>query len=76
MIKVSEGNCKEESKGFPKLMKGTKTGVIILAMGMGTYHLKGVVIKPSEGMGEQYYSESWDPDYFEDYNRPLTLQNC
>jgi hypothetical protein len=66
---------KPESKKelpFPKLMKSSSSGAIVL-MGQprqGTVLHTGLGATP---VGR--YSSTWDMSYFEDYNEEFTIQN-
>lgn len=76
MIKVTLGEAKPQTeKLFPKLMKSTETGNIVL------FHSpeKGVVVSLGVYKGNPYsigeYSSSLNMMIFTDYNEPITLQN-
>jgi hypothetical protein len=56
---------KTETKPFPKLMKGKRTG----RMFFFTEPEKGLVIENG------YWLEDWDMKLFEDYNEEVTIKN-
>ena len=79
-IKVSVGERKtQEVKQFPKLMKSKNSDTIILATCYNyvTNSIEGVCLFSDDDddckIGE--YSQMWTFDVFEDYNKPITLQN-
>ena len=61
-----------KSKTFPKIMISKKTEIIVLFES----NKKGVVIgNPKSGYPIGCHDEFWKPDYFIDYDGPITLQN-
>lgn len=72
MIKVTFGEKpQQESKPFPKLMKGMLSGVIVLF----TNEKTGTVIKGNEDFYEGWCDDTWNMKNFTDYNEPVTIQN-
>jgi hypothetical protein len=65
MVTITTATTEVETKPFPKLMKGKRTGGIFFF----TEPNKGLLIK------EGRWYETWDMDDFEDYNEPITLKN-
>lgn len=70
MIEVNK-NLGKTGVTYPKLMQSTKTDVVVLFTKPG----KGMVVvsTPRFYMGE--YSETWDMDFFANYQGTLTLEN-
>ncbi len=76
-VKVTLGEAKTQTeKPFPKLMKSSETGNIVL------FHTleKGTIISLGEYAGNPYhigeYSSSLNMMIFTDYNEPITIQNA
>lgn len=65
----------KKTKEYPKLMIGSD-GLIVLFY----QETKGTVIKSSSkdviGFTIGHYSDTWNMDWFDDYNEPITIQNA
>ena len=60
-------------KSFPKLMKSTECGRVVLFTSEreGTVVIDNIPITTPIG----HYSNSWISSYYKDFNDPITLQN-
>ena len=58
--------------GFPRLMEGTESSVVVLF----TESKKGAVVSVGTGDNEiGWYYSNWQMDYFKDFKGGLTLTN-
>ena len=58
--------------GFPRLMEGTESSVVVLF----TESKKGVVVSVGASADEiGWYHSNWQMEYFKDFKGELTLKN-
>lgn len=76
MIEAVE-NKKEKSANFPKLMKSTSSGnIVLMNSSNGTCGAGVVVVYKGGAIDVGHYSNMWTIDMFEDYDGSVTLQNA
>lgn len=77
-IKVTTPETKQEPKPFPKLMKLKGGGVSDNTIALFKYTTSATIVlgvgghKGCEGL----HYEGFTPEYWEDYNEPITIQNA
>lgn len=72
MIEVTTRKEPKEIKDFPKLMKGKRTGMIVLMISV----TNGTVIDPNGSTAEfGEIFDRFDIKELEDYNEELTIKN-
>jgi len=70
-VKLGATENTQEIKPFPKLMKSTKTSLIVLMIKKGT----GLTLTETTFYYCGDFIESFDMNVFIDYNEPITIQN-